>query len=64
MSSDETSNDKNQLGMPVELLNSIENGSLFPHIIDLKTGSPIMVIRNVHHAAGVCEGTRLIANSF
>jgi hypothetical protein len=63
MSSDEACNDENQLGMPVELLNSIENGSLFRHILDLKIGSSIMIIRNIHHAAGVCDGTRLIVNS-
>ena len=63
MSSDEACNDENQLEMPVELLNSIENGSLPPHILDLKIGSPIMVIRNIDPAAGVCNGTRLIVNS-
>lgn len=46
--------------MPVELLNSIENGSLPPHILDLKIGSPVMVIRNIDTTAGVCNGTTLI----
>ena len=63
MNSDEVCSDENQLEMPVELLNSVESGSLPPHILDLKIGSPIMVIRNIGPAAGVCNGTRLIVNS-
>ena len=49
--------------MLVEILNTIESGSLPPHVLDLKIGSPIMVIRNIDPAAGVCNGTRLIVNS-
>jgi hypothetical protein len=63
MSSDEVYNDENQLEMPVELLNSVENGSLPPHILDLKLGSPVMVIQNIDPTAGVCNGKRLIVNS-
>ena len=63
MSSYEVCNNENQLEMPVELLNSVENGLLPPHILDLKIGSALMVIRNIDPAAGVCNGKRLIVNS-
>ncbi|CEP13965.1 hypothetical protein, partial, partial [Parasitella parasitica] len=54
---------QNALALQVEYLNSIETGSLPPHILELKIGAPIMVIRNIDPAAGVCNGTRLIVRS-
>ncbi|CEP18373.1 hypothetical protein [Parasitella parasitica] len=48
--------DENQaMEVPVRVLNLIENGSLPPHELHLKIGSPIMVIRNIDPAAGVCN---------
>ncbi|KAG1096320.1 hypothetical protein G6F42_018386 [Rhizopus arrhizus] len=49
--------------MPAEILGTIESGSLPPHQLDLKVGSPIMIIRNIDPAAGLCNGTRMIVNS-
>ena len=48
---------------PTELLNKIENGSLPPHELKLKVGSPIMVLRNLDPSKGLCNGTRLIVKS-
>ncbi|CEP07080.1 hypothetical protein [Parasitella parasitica] len=49
--------------MSVEILNTIGGGFLSPHFLDLKIGSPIMAIRNMDPAAGVCNGTRLMVKS-
>ncbi|KAL7322346.1 hypothetical protein PS15p_212248 [Mucor circinelloides] len=63
ISHDRTCDDESQIGMPVEILNTIEGGSLPPHQLDLKVGSPIMVLRNIDPAAGHCNGTRLVITS-
>ncbi|WVZ63152.1 hypothetical protein U9M48_012810 [Paspalum notatum var. saurae] len=45
---------------PVEFLNSI-NGNNFPqHRLVIKKGLPIMLLRNLDQAGGLCNGTRLI----
>ncbi|KAK4512392.1 uncharacterized protein ATC70_003091 [Mucor velutinosus] len=49
-----------QMQVPLELLNSIEFGSLPPHELVLRVGSPIMILRNLDSSAGLCNGTRLI----
>ncbi|KAG1063547.1 hypothetical protein G6F42_027188 [Rhizopus arrhizus] len=64
LSTDQVCEDESQLPVSVEILNTIENGSLPPHVLDLKTGVRIMVIRNIGPAAGICDGTRLIVTSF
>ena len=43
-----------------EFLNSISSGVLPPHILNLKNGAPIMLLRNINPKAGLCNGTRLI----
>jgi hypothetical protein len=58
-----TCDDESAVVMPVEILNLIEGGSLPPHQLDLKVGSPIMVLRNIDPAAGLCNGTRLVVTS-
>ncbi|KAK4511760.1 uncharacterized protein ATC70_007304 [Mucor velutinosus] len=52
-----------QIQVPLELLNSIESGSLPPHELVLRVGSPIMILRNLDPSAGLCNGTRLIVKS-
>ncbi|KAK4509476.1 uncharacterized protein ATC70_007828 [Mucor velutinosus] len=52
-----------RMQVPLELLNSIESGSLPPHELVLRVGSPIMILRNLDPSAGLCNGTRLIVKS-
>ncbi|KAK4511694.1 uncharacterized protein ATC70_007237 [Mucor velutinosus] len=52
-----------RIQVPLELLNSIESGSLPPHELVLRVGSPIMILRNLDPSAGLCNGTRLIVKS-
>ena len=49
---------------PTEFLNSLNPGSLPPHCLKLKVGSPIMMLRNLSPKDGVCNGTRMICRSF
>jgi hypothetical protein len=55
--------EEHQLEVPVELLNIVDNGSLLPHIPDLKIGPQIMCIRNIDLTAGICNGARLVVTS-
>ncbi|XP_028796091.1 ATP-dependent DNA helicase PIF1-like [Neltuma alba] len=42
-----------------EFLNTISSSGLPPHKLMLKVGSPIMLLRNIDQAEGLCNGTRL-----
>ena len=46
---------------PVEFLNSIETGGLPPHVLRLRPGVLLMVIRNYAPHLGVCNGTLALA---
>ncbi|KAL0336639.1 UNVERIFIED_CONTAM: ATP-dependent DNA helicase PIF6 [Sesamum radiatum] len=48
----------------LEFLNSLSLGSLPPHKLTLKRGSPIMLLRNIDPKIGLCNGTRLICYRF
>lgn len=43
-----------------DFLNSISPGGLPPHILRLKKGAPIMLLRNIDPEVGLCNGTRLL----
>jgi ATP-dependent DNA helicase PIF1 len=43
-----------------EFLNSLRTSGLPNHMIKLKIGTPIMLMRNLDQAEGLCNGTRMI----
>ncbi|KAL0007370.1 hypothetical protein SO802_008872 [Lithocarpus litseifolius] len=43
-----------------DFLNSISPGGLPPHILRLKKGAPIMLLRNIDPKVELCNGTRLL----
>lgn len=43
-----------------EFLSSLRTSGLPNHIITLKVGTPIMLMRNIDQYEGLCNGTRLI----
>ncbi|KAI5389865.1 hypothetical protein KIW84_075246 [Lathyrus oleraceus] len=43
-----------------EFLNSIAQGSLPPHILKIKKGAPLMLLRNLDPRYGLCNGTQLL----
>jgi ATP-dependent DNA helicase PIF1 len=45
---------------PIEFLNSISGNNFPSHHLILKKGIPIMLLRNLNHSQGLCNGTRLI----
>ncbi|XP_031101909.1 uncharacterized protein LOC116005811 [Ipomoea triloba] len=45
-----------------EFLNSLRCSAVPNHSISLKVGSPIMLLRNIDHSIGLCNGTRLIVS--
>lgn len=45
---------------PVEWLHTLQPGGLPPHALRLKTGLPIVLLRNLNAALGLANGTRLI----
>lgn len=46
------------LNLDNEALGQIDDPSLPPHILNLKIGSIIMIIRNLNKLDGICNGTR------
>lgn len=51
------------LNYPVEFLNSITPAGLPPHILKLKVGCIVMLLRNLNPTVGLCNGTRLIVRA-
>ncbi|GJS36504.1 DNA helicase [Tanacetum coccineum] len=49
-----------ELLYPMEYLNTMNFPGIPPHKIELKVGSPIMLLRNVNLLGGLCNGTRRI----
>ncbi|XP_010686096.1 uncharacterized protein LOC104900380 [Beta vulgaris subsp. vulgaris] len=49
---------------PTEFLNTLCPGGMSPHELVLKENSPVILLRNLAPAAGLCNGTRLICKRF
>nr|GEU95242.1 hypothetical protein [Tanacetum cinerariifolium] len=49
---------------PLEFLNSLNVSGLPPHYLRLKMGCPIILLRNLDPANGLCNGMRLICKRF
>ncbi|XP_042756598.1 uncharacterized protein LOC111896242 [Lactuca sativa] len=60
---DEAEDDKNNL-YPMEYLNSLNVSGVPPHYLRLKTGCPVILLRNIDPSNGLCNGTRLICRTF
>nr|KAJ0223153.1 hypothetical protein LSAT_V11C200065140 [Lactuca sativa] len=60
---DEAEDDKNNL-YPMEYLNSLNVSGVPPHYLRLKTGCPVILLRNIDPLNGLCNGTRLICRAF
>ncbi|PWZ18516.1 ATP-dependent DNA helicase PIF1 [Zea mays] len=45
---------------PSEFLNTLTPNGLPPHVLKLKIGCPVMLLRNIDPANGLCNGTRLV----
>ncbi|KAL1348887.1 hypothetical protein AAHE18_07G112700 [Arachis hypogaea] len=56
---DEVEGDTNNLYQQ-EYFNSISTGGLPPHMLKVKKGAPLMLLRNIDPKAGLCNGTRLL----
>ncbi|CAK8534199.1 unnamed protein product [Lathyrus sativus] len=59
LSFDEVEEDNNNLYQQ-EFLNSIAQGSLPPHILKIKKGAPLMLLRNLDPRYELCNRTRLL----
>ncbi|XP_042044796.1 uncharacterized protein LOC121790722 [Salvia splendens] len=57
--SDSTSNSSSEIHL-VEFLNNLNCSSTPNHELMLKVGTPVMLLRNIHHSKGLFNGTRLI----
>jgi ATP-dependent DNA helicase PIF1 len=60
LSADTCINEYHQNRYPTEFLNTLIDSSLPLHKINLKLNQPVILIRNISQADGLCNGTKLI----
>ncbi|XP_065322968.1 ATP-dependent DNA helicase pif1-like [Gordionus sp. m RMFG-2023] len=56
----QTDNPEDLLNFPIEFLHSQTPSGMPPHILNLKVGTIIMLLRNMNPSRGLCNGTRLL----
>ncbi|XP_074290808.1 uncharacterized protein LOC141617509 [Silene latifolia] len=56
--------DDNSNVYPAEFLNSLCPAGMTPHELIVKENSPVILLRNLDSATGLCNGTRLICKRF
>jgi len=49
---------------PEEFLNTLTPNGLPPHVLKLKIGCLVILLRNIDPTNGLCNGTRLIIRGF
>jgi ATP-dependent DNA helicase PIF1 len=49
---------------PSKFLNTLTPNGLPPHVLKLKIGCPVILLRNIDPAGGVCNGIRLVVRGF
>ena len=49
---------------PEEFLNTLTPNGLPPHVLKLKIGCPVILLRNIDPTNGLCNGTGLIIRGF
>ena len=63
LSADTVGDEDDESKFPDEVLNAYTPSGLPPHALYIEPGTPLMSLRNIDPAKGVCNGTRLIAMS-
>lgn len=59
----ELGSDFDSLDFPPEFLNTLSDGSLPPHELNLKVGAIVMLLRNIDKTNGLLNGTRVIVTA-
>jgi ATP-dependent DNA helicase PIF1 len=49
---------------PQEFLNTLTPNGIPPHVLKLKIGCPVILLRNLDPANGLCNGTRLVVRAW
>ena len=59
-SADELESSEDLLRFNTEYLNSLDPNGFPPHVLSLKSGMPLILLRNINPKEGLCNGTKLI----